>query len=124
MKPFNLERAIAGDPLVTRDGREVKEFHYFSHASATLEPVRAVVGGSVYGYEPDGSYLSKGHVHCHDLFMASKSRTFYVNIYEERLASYKGNKSGAFDSEEEARSNAVNNSAGLLVIASPVVIEE
>lgn len=24
MKPFNLERALAGDPVITRDGREVK----------------------------------------------------------------------------------------------------
>lgn len=50
MKPFNLEAAKRGEPLVTRRGVKVTEFHHFEsvtlfrtvgtgHASATrLEP--------------------------------------------------------------------------------------
>lgn len=29
MKPFNLEEALAGKPVVTRDGRDVKELFFY-----------------------------------------------------------------------------------------------
>ena len=39
MKPFNLERAIAGDKIVTRDGRDARFIGY----APELNPWRQVV---------------------------------------------------------------------------------
>ena len=36
MKPFNLQKAIDGEPLETVTGHEVIEFHYFNSASAAI----------------------------------------------------------------------------------------
>jgi hypothetical protein len=43
MKPFNLERALAGDPVVTRDGRPVKIAGY----NEEKERIAAWVSGTI-----------------------------------------------------------------------------
>jgi hypothetical protein len=54
MKPFNLERALAGDTVITRDGRGISEFHYFATADNEEYPVFAVIDSEVYGFTTDG----------------------------------------------------------------------
>jgi hypothetical protein len=33
MKPFDLEKALAGQPVVTRDGRKVLELHLYKNVT-------------------------------------------------------------------------------------------
>lgn len=125
MKPFDLEKAIAGEKMVTRDGREVQEFAYFKTSRAPYEPIRSVIGGCVFSHNIDGSYLGKGNEDCSDLFMAPKKRTVYVNIYDKAGESQvPGTRAFAFSNEEDARMNVNGNAWGLLLAAHPVVIEE
>lgn len=77
MKKFNLEKAIAGEPLITRDGREVEEFKYFK----TVKTIIVVIDGKLYQYFINGRCIcTKGDYM--DLFMAPKKQKFTVLIYK------------------------------------------
>jgi hypothetical protein len=54
----------------------------------------------------------------YDLFMETKKRTVFVNIYEGRP------EAGVFDSKEQAEANAKNNNCPVVATAVPVEIEE
>lgn len=69
MKPFDLQAALRGGPVVTRDGRRVLQVAYFPDAPGL--PVLAYVQGSefVYAY-PTNGLLTRGTASRNDLFMA------------------------------------------------------
>ena len=79
MKPFDLTKALAGDPVVTRDGRPVTEIHLFKTA-ARANVIGAVVNGAICTFRECGRYYSDSES-CFDLFMAPKKRTVWVNLY-------------------------------------------
>jgi hypothetical protein len=61
MKPFNLEKALAGETVITRDGRKITEVSYCKDRT-THYPVRAKIEGQYYRktYTIDGyTYLDK-----------------------------------------------------------------
>lgn len=72
MKPFNLERAIAGDPVMTRDGREVRFIAYApqlrSHSRVLVSIGDLLLPVSELGLW--GEVRNK-----YDLFMDPKTRT-------------------------------------------------
>ena len=89
MKPFDLEKALAGAPVVTRIGEEVTQVVFFN--ASTTFPVRAVIDGTIYSYTTAGAYLS-GAYNQHvrtilsggndlDLFMAPVKKVAYINVY-------------------------------------------
>lgn len=91
MKPFDLQKAMAGEPVVTRDGREVLDLHYFKEAGddgqciayhAKDSPLRATyISGNCFknGDHSDG-----------DLFMAPKTEklTIYVSKHKNAEGLY------------------------------------
>jgi hypothetical protein len=89
MKPFDLERARAGDPITTKDGAPV----HFVGVTETNEPViqRA---GYVEVWLP--SYLR----------MAPKKTTFYVNVYKAPYRLWCGTPETTIEEAERARKDA------------------
>ena len=85
MKPFNLERALAGDKVVTRDGREVVQLFYADKVIDDNDKVVAVVDGLVETYTPDGFYYSTKKECIFDLFMATTTVKVerWVNMYKD-----------------------------------------
>jgi hypothetical protein len=82
MKPFDLDRAKSGEPIVTRDGRSVAEFHHFeSLRDSDASPCFAVVGKIGYWFKEDGGYFASGHPSNHDLFMAHEIRLGFINLF-------------------------------------------
>lgn len=83
MKPFNLERALAGDPVVTRDGRKVTQLMMFD-ASALAKPVAGVIHGVcdvVFSWTKNGySSIYPGAPLLDDLFMASVKREGWIIV--------------------------------------------
>jgi hypothetical protein len=53
MKPFDLEKALAGDPVITGDGRKVEELYYFKKLK-NIFPIAAVIDGNLYTYQTNG----------------------------------------------------------------------
>ena len=68
MKPFNLEQALAGAKLVTRDGREVTEFRVSGFRDGCNYV--ATVGDNRIGYTDNGFVYEGIGTSGYDLFMA------------------------------------------------------
>lgn len=68
MKPFDLEAAMRGEPIVTRDGRKAKFIGYVPEAVGT-EKVVALVAGVIDTYQENGRF-SYTVLTADDLFMA------------------------------------------------------
>ena len=72
-KPFNLEEAINGGKIVTRDGMEVSEWHYFNGVKPEYIIIFARVNGFVHCYSDSGVHqggqIGEGAYKCFDLFM-------------------------------------------------------
>lgn len=75
MEPFDLERALAGDPVVTRDGREVMQIRLFDSVTDG-SPVAGVVGGFLFTFSRNG----ESETYSRYLFM--KPKTHMVNGFE------------------------------------------
>jgi hypothetical protein len=74
MKQFNLQAALAGAPVVTRDGRPVKIAGYNPDAIES-QRIAAWVGDFVIDYGENGKRYS--YVDC-DLFMAPTTRKEWI----------------------------------------------
>jgi hypothetical protein len=81
MKKFDLERALAGDPVITRDGRPVKIAGYNENADHEF-CLAGWIGQIVYGWCKDGAYDSKRE-HDNDLFMAPTERKEWIVRYDK-----------------------------------------
>lgn len=116
MKPFDLEAAKAGKPLITRDGRSAR---FIAHVpECKLE--RSVVAhihnvGVVSTFDPFGRYNVDSET-VGDLFMAPVKVTVYVNFYYDGWAFY-------HQSEATARHPSIY-SAKCIAVAVPVEIEQ
>ena len=122
--PFNLERARAGEPIVTRNGRKAKFIAYVPDAQLFNERVVFLLDHRIKTTCADG-FSYPAHENKSDLFMAEKKRTVWVNILlrpNEMECAYH------YESEEDADKDAtVFCGANVLRIggkAYPVEIEE
>jgi hypothetical protein len=83
MKPFDLEKAKSGHPLITRDGRKVR---FLGTVNNKIYPLVIAYEDSVgeehvYPIALNGSF--NGHSRDdRDLFLAPNKKTGWVNIYE------------------------------------------
>lgn len=114
MKPFDLEAAKDGDPIVCRDGTPAK---FIAHVPEAREPNRLVVliNETVVVCYENGSRNSYGNASFSDLFMAPKKRTMWVNLYSKPWANY-------YSTQHEADAVATPDRIGGR--AWPVEIEE
>jgi hypothetical protein len=79
-KPFDLERALAGDPVVTRDGKPVTQLTHFKDVANWRDSLCGVVDRSICSWQENGRYCPSAP-YSKDLFMAPKKRTVWVNLY-------------------------------------------
>ena len=113
MEPFNLERALAGEPVVTRDGREVTEIHFFETCTKGYAVI-AIIEGDKFGFTNNGYYLDNSTEHRLDLFMKPKVVEGWFNVHV--------NNNGivvigiSYPSEEVAKANIVELSSYIKTI--------
>lgn len=90
MKPFDLERALAGDPVVTRGGKKVLELHYFKNIKLNY-PLVAVVEEQelLMAYTEKGIYVGyKDNIESeNDLFMAPKTKKLWIAVCKTKINS-------------------------------------
>ncbi|MDE3022854.1 MAG: hypothetical protein KGI54_13520, partial [Pseudomonadota bacterium] len=79
------EKALAGDPVVTRDGQEVKQIAYFPDAKHGYQLIVLVAGWKSPCYYPINGEATSGPL---DLFMAPKKTTLWVNLYRLDTGKY------------------------------------
>lgn len=102
MKPFNLEEALAGKPVVTKSGQKVIELHYFKGIDSKYECIIA----QIEGYVSLERFYINGNYHFNqtsnfDLFMAEEKIEFWHNVYLDHFIK-KFIISGSYDTESEA----------------------
>lgn len=113
MRPFDLEAAKLGEPLVTRDGRPAK---FIGHSDeAKDQAIAAAINGEIETFTKNGGWWSDDAPHHpNDLFMAPRKVTYWLNIYAAPYVSY------CYPSKEEADRCAAEYRIGE---ARPVEIE-
>lgn len=85
MKPFDLEKAKAGAPVQTRDGRPAR---IVSFDNSKPYPILAIIPNAADGEETPYNYTNFGMCNPYfkskvDLFMASAERTTAQITWEE-----------------------------------------
>ncbi len=115
MKPFDLEAAKAGAPIVTRDGRPAKFIAHVAEAHPN-QRLLVLVGGAVCRHFEEGRcMLNPDSESPYDLFMAPVKRTVWANVYGYGGATW-------YNTEKDADDGALN--ARLGGRAWPIEIEE
>lgn len=107
MKPFNRERALAGDPVITRNGRKVAQIAYFPSAQNFEKILFLIAGENIYHAYESGLNATNPDK---DLFMAPKEIIVWMNIYP---GTYSAKYTAfAYATEKEANDQSVNNRVG------------
>ena len=100
MKPFDLERALSGDPIQTRSGKPFIQIHKFD--TKDDDCLYGVVDGEVLSFTKDGRFNPSYGISEYDLFMAPKVREYWVNVYRNKNGSLE--MGAEYESEEKAKS--------------------
>jgi len=122
MKPFDLEAAKRGEPIVCRDGTPAK---FIAHVPEASESSRLVVMVDTFVAPlwENGKYWSYDESHDFDLFMAPKKRTVWVNFFKYTTdAAFYSTKEHADEQAEYRKSVCRSKRIGNR--AYPVEIEE
>ena len=94
-QPFNLEKAISGQPVITREGSIAKFIAYVPEARANGQ-VLFLINGVVFAHSSDGRYNPIAGESMLDLFMHEKPKTVvWINVFV-------GGAVTSHDSEAEA----------------------
>ena len=106
MKPFDLQKALAGEPVVTRDGHKVIDIHYFEKVTGPYSIAAYVEGDDEFQmFTKKGNFQSRGETHFFDLFMDEPTK--WVNIYYNEHLNHV--TTGAiYETEEEAQKHSEN----------------
>ena len=83
MKPFDLEKALNGAPVITRDGREVTQLYLFDVGDDKY-PVYGVIrdkkaGDYISCFTKGGVEHNDGQKHGSDLFMKTEKKIGYIH---------------------------------------------
>lgn len=79
LKPFNLEQALDGAPVMTREGRKVVRIFYAEEACENSQVICVFETGVVFPYHKDGTYTTSSSVH--ELVMAPTKKEGYVVMF-------------------------------------------
>lgn len=126
LKPFDLRKALAGDPVVTRDGDPVTQLVQFYGMLSSQCRLRGVVKDSIQAFDAEGRFSGLQHGSRYDLFMAPKKRTLYLNVWKRSGSSYCSSLSPDPNFAATTASEHKKNSPGVVYqhIALPIEVEE
>ncbi len=103
-KDFDLAKAIAGHPLVTRDGRKVTEFHRFETKCGQKNI--AVIGGECCYFSDDGKWNCSEKETPLDLFLAPTEVTMWGNVIKTPQGNFVLHPT-LYETKESAEANRI-----------------
>jgi hypothetical protein len=107
MKPFNLQAAINGEPIQTRDGWQLK---FVAHVpEAYFKGNRVIVMnsvGNIFTYCDDGQFFEGECESVVDIVMATVIKTVYANVFKGKYFDVVFTSSETFNSVAEAVEDA------------------
>lgn len=107
LKPFNLEKALAGEKVVTRDGRNIVEIVKLNKVMGACNIVGVTEGGIWYSYTSDGCYWTQWGVSDNDLFMTTTKKQGWMNIYDSHAYNVMAGGGNIYKTYQEAAENSV-----------------
>lgn len=111
MKPFDLEAAKRGSPLINRQGQAVKFICVEPDADVDTRLLVLTEGRVTPLYE-NGKYYDVG-VSEKDVFMAPKKKIVWINLYKEGFLSLEHFSSGyVYETEMLADANCLESRIG------------
>lgn len=108
-KPFNLERALAGDKFARKsDLVEPSEFYYFKTDASPLK-LCTIFNGNSYWYNVDGERNDNPE---HALVMLPKTKKLWIAVRKDPYCDESSNycTSSAFSNYDDAKDYAEGNS--------------
>lgn len=119
MKPFNLEAALRGEPVVTRGGHKAKIIGYVPEAQPAFRLVVFVEDNNrIPAVRTESGRVWDDEEMNGDLFMAAKKRTVWVNLYKDGTYYFHNSEKAANDAVGDLSDNRVGGKA------YPLEIEE
>lgn len=103
MKPFNLELWKAGEPVITRDGSEVKELTYFETMVSKYK-LFGTTNGELHNWNDSGQHYDNGTSR-YDLFHPEPE--MWVNLFKTDYSRWTGR---IFNTKKEAEEFAERES--------------
>jgi hypothetical protein len=111
MKPFDLEKALAGEPVVTRDGKEVTDIAYFPTKDDNYK-VCGILNKDCEWFTNKGFYIQEDTEHFKNLCMKDSLIESWINIYQ--IGNYV-EAGSSYRSEQGAKDNIQNNSSRIYI---------
>lgn len=108
LKPFNLEKALAGEKVVTRDGRNVVEIVKLSKAVGSQSVIAVKEDGNWASYSSDGYSWAEGSLLDNDLFMAPTKKQGWMNIYSSHTCNVMAGGGNIYKTYQEAVENSMD----------------
>jgi hypothetical protein len=100
---FNLEKALNGAKVFTRDGRQVVELHQFKTKRGTRTVV-GVIDGCLYEWYEDGVFYGDGKTN-NDLFILPEVVCKYQNMYYDSKDNRMWTGGKLYNTKQEALSS-------------------
>lgn len=110
MKPFNLEEALAGKPVITRDGKEVKQLIQFDIKD--WDCLYGVIDTDVHSWNINGKYFLNKETE-YDLFMKTEKKSIWINVYNNGKETWLG---CSYDTKEGALINSYGDACYIKTI--------
>lgn len=86
MKKFDLEKALSGGRVITRNGKEVTGLHLFGVENNF--PLFGIVDGEIRRWSKEGRIFIDVVETKFDLFMPGEKKTMWVNVYKDGDGSF------------------------------------
>ena len=119
MKPFNLEAALNGKPVITREGDKVIQLAYFP--TVIGDTLFVQLGKRVYRYDKYGAFL-RDHISPYDLFMATTKREGWINVYKDKADGFE--RGFIYNSPDEAERAGFTNDTYAHIVTIHIEWEE
>ncbi len=79
---FDLQKALNGAELITRNGIEVTQWFYFDALGKEESfPITAVINGNKENFTKEGKYYNYNSGSIYDLFIRPNVKEIWVNVY-------------------------------------------
>jgi hypothetical protein len=82
LQKFDLQKALNGAKVVTRDGKELTQLHIFDNVESHY-PVYGCIENSIARWTKDGCFLNNDSKNENDLFLSVEVQSIWVNVYKD-----------------------------------------
>jgi hypothetical protein len=105
MKPFDLQKALAGEQVITRGGKKVTQLTIFDVNNSFL--LAGVIDGQLFKFLENGKIYNSKIESPNDLFMAENGS--WINLFYNKTENLVWLGVNRYKTEEEAQENLTDH---------------